>query len=100
MKGWESQLPPTFPIGRLHDEAVRQGEERKRRRVRRYQHAVTGLCAVLIAGVVVAVAGRDDPGEQVQAGQTLDGAFPITASNGKIAFLRSAGPIDPPASGS
>jgi len=95
MKAWESQLPPAFPIDRLHGEAIRRGAERKRRRVRRYHHAVTGLCAVLIAGVVAAVAVRDDPGKQLQVGRGVDGAFPVTAVNGKIAFIRFTGPTDP-----
>ena len=100
MKGWESHLPAGFPIDRVHDEAARLGAERRRRRTRRYQAAVTGLCALVLAGTVVVVAGRDDPSEQLQAGPVPVAmkpgkAFPVTAANGKIAFIRGTGPGDP-----
>src|SRR5687767_3786125 len=100
MKGWESQLPAGFPIDRVHGEAARLGAERRRRRARRYQRAATGLCALVVAGTVAVVAGRDDPGEQLQAGpgpaaMEPGKAFPVTAANGKIAFIRSTGPGDP-----
>jgi TolB protein len=100
MKGWESQLPAGFPIDRLGDEAVRQGERRKRRRARRYQYSLTGVCAVLVAGALLTVVRADKPSEQIQAGPgpgrlALGQPIPVTAANGKIAFLRRTSPSDP-----
>lgn len=109
MKGWETQLPDSFPIERLHRGAVRDGERRRSRRRRRYQGAVSSMCALLLIGAGVLVANRDEPADQIQAGPSPTGsptagqsgddgrssdAAPAMA-NGKIAFIRSTGPEDP-----
>lgn len=111
MKGWEMQLPPSFPMERLHRDAVREGERRRSRRRRRFQVVTSGVCALLLVGVGVLVANRDEPPSQVRAGPgpvgspaapgTGDGGSsseatePAAKANGRIAFIRSTGPEDP-----
>jgi Tol biopolymer transport system component len=112
MKGWEPQLPSTFPIERLHRDAVREGERRRHRRRRRYRGVVSGACAVLLIGTAVLIAARQERGTQVSAGPgptELPAASPTgeadvssetapptaAATNGKIAFIRRTGPEDP-----
>jgi TolB protein len=109
MKGWETQLPASFPIERVLGGAVREGERRRSRRRRRRQGGVSAACALLLIGGAVLVAGRDEPSNQIQAGPGPTGAAaapdgdgaPAAAgaaapmANGKIAFVRSTGPTDP-----
>ncbi len=104
MKGWEKELPASFPIERLHREAVREGGRRRFRRRRRYQAVITGVCALFVGGAVV-LADREAPPEQVrtgpgpsaasQAGDPGGTVVAVNRSNGKIAFIRSMGPMDP-----
>lgn len=108
MKGWESQLPASFPIDRLLRDAVADAERRKHRRRRRYRAVTTGSFASLLIASAVVFASRNDPPEQVRAGPgpaptptsevregglSADVVAPV-AANGKIAFIRSTGPDD------
>ncbi len=43
MKGWEPQVPSGCPMDRLAGEAVRSGEARKLRRLRRNQRVLSGV---------------------------------------------------------
>ncbi|MDQ3643258.1 MAG: hypothetical protein M3450_17785, partial [Actinomycetota bacterium] len=68
MKGWEPQLPTAFPIERIQRDAVRVAAERRRRRMRRNQRAMSGLGALLIVGTAAIVVARDEPPDQLRAG--------------------------------
>ncbi|MGI8983969.1 MAG: hypothetical protein ACR2HM_05485 [Acidimicrobiales bacterium] len=67
-------------------------------------NTATHVCQeLLLVSVVVLVAGRDEPADQLQAGPgpqggpfRVGGVVEVTAANGKIAFLRSARSTDPP----
>ena len=91
MKGWETELPATFPIERVCRDALRDAQRRRTRRRRRYQGATAGVCALLVIATGVVAANRRTPSEQIQAGP---GLF-VAKANGKIAFIRSTGPMDP-----
>lgn len=111
MKGWESQLPASFPVDRLYRDAVREAEQRRDRRRRRYREITAGAFAFLLISSAVVLASRNDPPEQVRAGPgpvlaptsdvpegglSADVVTPA-AANGKIAFMRSIGsPGDAP----
>ena len=96
MKGWEAELPATFPIERLHRDAIRDAHRRRTRRRQRYQGAMAGVCALLVIALGVLAANRDAQPEQVQAGPGPTGATSsVSKSNGRIAFIRSTGPEDP-----
>jgi len=105
MKGWEPQLPTGFPMDRLAGEAVRAGEARKLRRLQRNQRVLSGVCVLLLVSVVALVGGREEPFNQLQAGQGRSSTsgdigvdvVAVTARNGKIAFIRSTGPGTPAA---
>jgi hypothetical protein len=112
MKGWEPQLPRTFPMEHLFGEAVREAARRRHRRRRRYQVALSGACAVLLIGSAVLVADGDGRSARVSTGPgpkestaasvggEANGSSELTqssavATNGKIAFIRRVGPEDP-----
>ena len=100
MKGWEPQLPTSFPLERLQRSAVREALRRRGRRRRLYQGLVTGACAVVLVGGGLVVADRDDPAGQIQAGPGPGGPLEVgqpllNRVNGKIAFIRRTGPQDP-----
>ncbi len=106
MKGWETQLPPSFPMERLLRDAVREAEQRRSRRRRRQQRAVIAVCTLLLLGTAALVAERDEPRRDLRAGPapargtgevgspTGEGRS-VAMANGKIAFIRSTGPQDP-----
>ena len=96
MKGWEAELPPTFPIERLHRDAARDARQRRTRRRRRYQGAMAGACALVVIAAGVVAVNRDSSSEQIQAGPGPTGQTTAVArANGKIAFIRDTGPTDP-----
>jgi Tol biopolymer transport system component len=74
--------------------AFEEGRRRRDRRRRRTQQVSSALCVLLVGAVAVLVANRaGGPSSQVQVGQGL--VEPHVMANGKIAFIRSAGPGDP-----
>ncbi len=105
MKGWETRLPPSFPMERLHRDAVREADRRRSRRRRRQQRAASGVCALMLAGTGVLIVQRDAPPRELRAGPPhtgapgdigdTDGRTSVARANGKIAFVRSTGPQDP-----
>jgi Tol biopolymer transport system component len=95
MKGWEPTLPTTFPIERVHREATQEAEQRRRRRRRRSRGAMSGLCAVILMGLAVAVVNRADAPDQIRTGPATGVGARAGTVNGKIAFLRSPGPGRP-----
>jgi len=95
MKGWETELPATFPIERVCRDALRDAQRRRTRR-RRFQGTMTGACALIVIATGVLAATRGAPSEQIQAGPgPTDATTSVAKANGKIAFIRSTGPGDP-----
>jgi hypothetical protein len=100
MRGWEPQLPTSFPLERVQRKAVREGLRRRGRRRRVYQGVLTGVCVAVRAGAGLVAANRDGPEGQIQAGLTPGGPLDVgqplrNQVNGKIAFIRRTGPEDP-----
>ncbi len=100
MKGWEPQLPTSFPLDRVYRKAVREGLRRRGRRRRLYQGAVTAVCALVVVGAGLVAANREDRAGQIQAGPVPSGPLQVgppllNRVNGKIAFIRRTGPQDP-----
>jgi TolB protein len=56
---------------------------------------MSGLCAVMLVAVGVAVANRSDTPDRISAGPATEGGARAGTVNGKIAFIRSSGPGDP-----
>ncbi|HEX2048337.1 MAG TPA: hypothetical protein VHF27_11260 [Acidimicrobiales bacterium] len=99
MKGWETQLPTSFPLERVRGAAIREARRRRGRRRRLYQGMVTAVCALVLVGAGVVAAGRDQPGDRIQAGPEPSGPIEVgqplvNQVNGKIAFIRRTGPED------
>ena len=99
MKGWETHLPTSFPLERVHRDAVREGLRRRGRRRRLYQGVTSGVCASVLVVSGLIAANREGPGDRIEAGPAPSGPIEVRPRlvdrvNGKIAFIRRTGPED------